>query len=327
MTYSFFGTCFNDHNQLFDCLRSIKNQTIHPKEIILVNSGDKNIELEIGNIINIDKIKFVYIHQKLTRVKSLNLALEKSSSKYSFRFDSRSRFSKDYAEKALKVLEDKELKNSVVGGVPNVISISNNLESKICAEIMNSYYLFFFPRHRNFNYSGYASSIYLGCFVTSSLKDIKFNEKEALLSEDSLIIHDFLKKGLKAYISSSIKIEYVSRGSFLNLMRLFNTYGYCRANTILVSKKLFISKRHFFVCFFIGISFFILLQFSLKYLIFLPLILLIFNFYCEILLYRKRNNLFVPLCGTLCQFSWISGFLWRLISNFKNKQTKSNFIS
>ena len=68
----------------------------------------------------------------------------------------------------------------------------------------------------------------MGCFVTSILKDIRFNEKEALLSEDSLIINDFIEKGFKAYISSSIKLEYVSRSSFLNLLRLFNTYGYCR---------------------------------------------------------------------------------------------------
>ena len=57
MNYSFFGTCSNDHNQLFDCLGTILNQTISPKEIILVNSGDANIELEIGNMINEEKIK------------------------------------------------------------------------------------------------------------------------------------------------------------------------------------------------------------------------------------------------------------------------------
>ena len=103
MNYSFFGTCSNDHNQLFGCLRTILNQTISPKEIILVNSGDSNIELDIGNMINQEKIKFVYIHKKLARVESLNLALDNSTADYSFRFDTRTRFSKDYAEKGLKV--------------------------------------------------------------------------------------------------------------------------------------------------------------------------------------------------------------------------------
>ena len=327
MNYSFFGTCSNDHNQLFGCLRTILNQTISPKEIILVNSGDSNIELDIGNMINQEKIKFVYIHKKLARVESLNLALDNSTADYSFRFDTRTRFSKDYAEKALKVLKDKNLKNSVVGGVPLAVSECNKFESKVCAEIMNSSYLFFFPKHRNLNYSGYASSIYLGCFETSILKDIKFNEKEALLSEDSLIINDFLEKGFKAYISSKIKLSYICRSSFLNLIRLFNTYGYCRLNSILVSKKLFISKRHFFVFIALVINFLVLIQISIIYLIFLPLLLLLFNFYNEITFYKKRKSLIVPIYGTLCQFSWIAGFLWSFISIFRNKQIKSNFIS
>ena len=42
---------------------------------------------------------------------------------------------------------------------------------------------------------------------------------------------------------------------------------------------------------------------------------------------KKRSNLFVPIYGTLCQFSWIAGFLWGLISSFRNKHIKSNFIS
>lgn len=327
MSYSFFGTCFNDHNQLFDCLLSIANQTIIPKELILVNSGDTYIEKEILKIIKSKKIKLVYIHRKLPRVESLNLALDKSTAKYSFRFDTRSRFKKDYAKKALEILEENNLNNSVVGGVPFVVSKSNKLESKVCAEIMNSPYLFFFPKHRNANYSGYASSIYLGCFVTSILKDIRFNEKEALLSEDSLIINDFIEKGFNAYVSSSIKLEYVCRSSFLNLLRLFNTYGYCRINTILISRKLFISRRHFFVSLALIINFLILIQFSITYLIFIPFLLLIFNFYCEIVFLRRGFNFLVPICGTICQFSWIMGFLWGLISNFRTNQKKSNFIS
>ena len=36
MNYSFFGTCYSDHKQFFDCLQTIIDQTIRPKEIILV---------------------------------------------------------------------------------------------------------------------------------------------------------------------------------------------------------------------------------------------------------------------------------------------------
>ena len=49
MKYSFFGTCVNDYEQLFDCLETMIEQTIMPSQIILVNSGEKNIEKLITN--------------------------------------------------------------------------------------------------------------------------------------------------------------------------------------------------------------------------------------------------------------------------------------
>ena len=44
MSYSFFGTCYSDHQQFFDCLQTILDQTIRPNEIILVNSGEVDLE-------------------------------------------------------------------------------------------------------------------------------------------------------------------------------------------------------------------------------------------------------------------------------------------
>ena len=247
MNYSFFGTCANDYDQLFGCLNTILKQSIIPKEIILVNAGKKNIKQKILDIIDKKKIKILYFEENLSRVKSLNLAIKHSTSTYSFRFDTRTRFSRDYAENALKLLNNQSLNAYVVGGSPVVIPEAENFESILCAEIMNRSYIFFYPKHRNTKYSGYSSSIYLGCFDTYYLKQIRFNEKKSLLSEDSLIINDFLERGLKAYISASIKVSYISRKSFMNILRLFNSYGYCRGNTILLSKKVFISYRHFFV--------------------------------------------------------------------------------
>ena len=129
MSYSFFGTCYCDHQQFFDCLQTILDQTIRPNEIILVNSGEVNLEKKILERIHNKKIKLVYIHRKLSIVKALNLAIEKSSSEFSFRFDTRSRFSKNYAEGALFALRNENLNAAVVGGVPKVLSISNRFKS------------------------------------------------------------------------------------------------------------------------------------------------------------------------------------------------------
>ena len=44
------------------------------------------------------------VKKKLNRVKSLNISIDFSISEYSFRFDTRTRFSKNYAENALNIL-------------------------------------------------------------------------------------------------------------------------------------------------------------------------------------------------------------------------------
>ena len=65
---------------------------LNKKTVVSASSIEKDIKSK--------KIKLVYIHRKLPRVESLNLALDKSTAKYSFRFDTRSRFKKDYAKTA-----------------------------------------------------------------------------------------------------------------------------------------------------------------------------------------------------------------------------------
>ena len=222
MNYSFFGTCANDYEQFYGCLQTIIEQSHKPNQIILVNAGQKNIEKKILSKLTKSNIELIYIQKKLSRVKALNVAIEYCESEYSFRYDTRSRFSNNYAEKALNILSDKSILAEVVGGVPEIIPEEKNYQSILCAEIINRSYIFFYPKHRNIKYSGYSSSIYLGCFRTNSLKKIRFNEKKALISEDSLIISDFLKKGFKAYLSSKINLFYISRSSIKNILKLFN---------------------------------------------------------------------------------------------------------
>ena len=103
MTYSFFGTCFEDTDLTIDCIKSICCQTILPKEIILINSGSKKIKRQLENLLSPKKIKLIYLEKNLSRIKSLNLAISQTSSKYIFRFDARSRFSRDFAQNALYV--------------------------------------------------------------------------------------------------------------------------------------------------------------------------------------------------------------------------------
>lgn len=324
--YSFFGTCANDYFHARNVIKTIILQTIKPKEVILVDSGDKNNYKKYFNFLNSKNIDFIYVYKKLPRVKALNLAISKVTSEFCFRFDTRTRFEKNYAEESLRILLNKKTNLFFVGGVPEVIPEDESFSSIICSEIMRRSYVFFYPRHRRIGYSGYASSIYLGCFKTNILKKIKYREDTFLISEDSLLASDFISENFKLWLSSNIKLKYVARSSLINILRLFNTYGFCRFNTILSSGKLHSKKRYFYLI--IGsLSYFIISLMLWPYLIFLfPFVLIFINIYGELFQKNFSKNLIMPLLASLCQLSWIIGFAWAFLISFKINKLNSNFI-
>jgi len=327
MSYSFFGTCANDHEQFFICLETIISQTIQPKELILVDSGTFDIKDKIQEKIANKNISLIYIFQKLPRVKALNVAINHSSSKISCRFDSRSRFDNNYAKNVLMIFNDRSIDAKVVGGSPNIICENKNFESILSSGLIKRSYIFFYPNHRKSNFNGYSSSVYLGCFDTKILKEIKYRDSVNLISEDSLIIYDFLKQGYKTFISSKVKISYVSRTSFFKTIKLFNNYGYCRASTILMTKNLFLSMRHLRVSLIFLIISLLLIKKSFSFLFLLPLFLFLFNLIGELFTNSDKRSILFPICGTLCQLAWIVGFIWKILTIFKSREKNTNFIS
>ena len=85
---------------------------------------------------------------------------------------------------------------------------------------------------------------------------------------------------------------------------------------IFVSKKIFISLRHLIVFILIFLIILILLNYSFKSIFCFPLFLFIFNCIGEIKHLRNGLKMYLPFYATLCQFSWIVGFFWNLITIF-----------
>ncbi len=325
MTYSFFGTCANDFEHMGKCLKTIIDQTLIPNQIILIDSGTIYREEYYKKIIKTNTIEFIYKFEDSSRVEALNLAINEITSEYAIRYDSRTRFSANYAYNALKILREKSLK--YVGGVPSVLPENNKRVSEYCAGIMRRGYIFLYPRHRRFNYDGYSSSIYLGCFDSNILKSILYRQKVSLISEDSLLSSDFRSRGYIPYISSFLKLSYVSRSSLIGILRLFNTYGYCRFNTLKSAKKIHSIFRYLFLCTLFCI-FAVISYWNLTFAISLFIsFLFIFNFTSEILIVYDNRSYIYPITATLCQISWISGFIWSFISIFRISRKKTNFIT
>ncbi len=333
--YTFFGTCANDHNHTKLVLKTIISQTIKPKDVILIDSGKKNNMKELSDLFDAYDINLIYLFKQLSRVEALNLAIENISTEFCMRFDTRTRFSNTYAEEALKILKDEKLGLFFIGGVPEVIPEKISYSGLICSEIMRRAYVFFYPRHRQIGYSGFSSSIYLGCFKTEILKKIKYRKDVYLISEDSLLASDYVSKNYKLWLSSCLKLEYVSRASVFNTLRLFNTYGYCRFNSIVLSWNVHSKKRYLsalILCF----SYFTITNqyFPFNLLIF-PVLILIINIYGELTFRNinkdknknKNKNYIVPLFATICQLSWGCGFIWASLVSFRLNKKKSNFIT
>ena len=330
MDYCFFGTCANDYTHLKEVLKTIIVQSMKPKEVVIIDSGDVNNFIELKGILDLKKIKIKYIFKKLSRVEALNLAIENISTQYCIRFDTRTRFSKCYAEEALKILNDKKLGLCFIGGVPDVVPEKKSFTGIICSEIMRRSYVFFYPRHRKIGYTGFSSSIYLGCFETKILKNIKYRSDIYLISEDSLLASDYASNNFKLWLSSSLKLNYVARSSIVNTLRLFNTYGYCRFNSIVLSGNVH-SKKRYLSLLVIFLSYFILTHnFLIISLLIFPLFILCLNIYGELTFKNKNKIKFIyvlePIFASICQFSWIIGFFWALLLCFRLNKPKSNFI-
>ena len=325
MNYSFFGTCYNDTDLTIECIKTICNQTVLPKEIVLINSGSNKIKPKLDDLLYPKKIKLIYIEKSLSRTKSLNLAIKNTSSYYIFRFDARTRFKKDYSEKALEFFSNNP-NYFYIGGVPEIIALDNTFNAIISSGILSRSYIFGYPRHRMQNYEGPSNSIYLGCFNSAILKSILYRERVSIISEDSLLSSDFLSAGYQPFISSKLKFSYLCRPSIISTIRLFNTYGYCRLNTIFSSLTIHSPGRYLALfLIFLNFIFFLFID-SGKTLIFSFILVFLYNFLSEINYSKFKIDIKYPIFAIICQSSWILGLFWGLINYANVKSKKSNFI-
>ena len=143
MNYSFFGTCFKDHKYAKNCILSILHQSIKPKEIIIIDSGNsRKFKKWFIKKTTENKITPIYSNEVIPRVVALNKAIKSSKSKYLMRFDSRSIFPINYA---FHCLEQLKKGYKIVGGVAIADCDENNFQANLCKIVMNSSYTFGYP--------------------------------------------------------------------------------------------------------------------------------------------------------------------------------------
>ena len=308
--YSFFATCYDDQDLIIGSISSILTQTIIPSSIIIVDSGSSSLlSAHIADLMPIyPAIKFIHIHRKLPRVQALNLAISFVEHPFCFRFDSRSRFCPTYVEVLLPLLTSNA--HQIVGAVPTTVPGNSSLQAYLCSEIMHRAYIFGSPRHRRSNYIGKTSSVYLGGFNSSTLKQIKYRESPYIFSEDSVLSADFISRSYIPCIGNT-RVDYLCRSTISSIVHLFVSYGECRANAFIYQRSTYgIGRYMFFLSLFVLIlSTLVALSLSPLQIIFsLVLVLFLYNLLSELFYCRSILTIHFPFLALLCQFSWIFGF-------------------
>ena len=76
------------------------------------------------------------------------------------------------------------------------------------------------------------------------LKETLFREEISLISEDSQLCQDIISKGYVIYMSEKLQLKYLCRQNIINVLKLFRTYGRCRARTIISTKTIHDLKKY-----------------------------------------------------------------------------------
>ncbi|AFZ49081.1 glycosyltransferase family 2 protein [Dactylococcopsis salina] len=218
---------YNEANDIEAVILSFLHQQYPDLEEILIadggsTDGSQNIVKQIAE--NNPQVKLIYNPNK-TQSYALNLMLEKAKGDIFLRADAHSEYANDYIEKCVKNLINTQALN--VGGSQRFIA-KNNFQSGV-ALASKSYLGNGNARYRDSQYTGYADTVYLGCFWRETLVKMRGYDVEATPNEDAELNLRLLKKQEQAvYINSDIRAWYTPRSTPKALWIQYFKYGRAR---------------------------------------------------------------------------------------------------
>jgi glycosyltransferase involved in cell wall biosynthesis len=163
---------------------------------------------------------------------ALNIALENSQGEIFLRADAHCDYALDYVEKCVKALQNSKADN--VGGAQRFVA-NNNFQAAI-ALASRSWFGSGGAKYRDPNYSGYADTVYLGCFwrkallevsqTVSELTTLNVFDTSQITNQDAELNQKLLAKNPQAiYISSEIEVWYYPRKTWISLWKQYFKYG------------------------------------------------------------------------------------------------------
>ena len=138
------------------------------------------------------------------------------------RADGHCHYMEDYVERCVSVMLKTGARN--VGGAQRYMA-KNRIQAGI-AFAVKSLLGNGGAKYMDIQYSGYADTVFLGCFNTTDLREIGgFNTENVTNQDSELNLRLIEKHGPTVYVSSEIKSWYYPRDTFFKLFKQYFRYG------------------------------------------------------------------------------------------------------
>jgi succinoglycan biosynthesis protein ExoA len=212
-----------------DCIEKVVRsflQTSYPNliEVIIADGGSTDgTQNIIHQIISTEdsRVKLLHNFQKIQSA-GLNLILEHCTGDIFLRADAHSDYSSDYIERCVEALLISKAHN--VGGAQRFVAKTPFQAGAALAArslLGNGG-----AKYRNPDYSGYADTVYLGCFWKKDLITLDAYHNHNITNEDAEL-NQQLKKIYKnaIYIDSKIRVWYYPRSTWKSLFVQYFKYG------------------------------------------------------------------------------------------------------
>jgi len=325
----------NEHNYIKDCVMQFVYQT-YPKdklEVLVLDGmsedGTREIVTRESEIVN---RKFGIIiklldNPKGQRASGLNIGIRNARGDVIIRIDVRTVIPPDYVEKCVRMLRETGADN--VGGVqkPIMVQSAGLLTQEAIGLALSHPFGVGNAQFRLGKKSGYVDTVYLGCFRREIFDKVGlFDEKSAVISEDSDINQRIRDAGGRVYLNKDIVAYYYVRDNFKDLWKLYFRYGGAKAGNLIKNKKLTAWRQLVPPTFLMVIVFLALLSVFSSYFLYLLLTilgtytladLLVSTYLC---VRHKKLSLLLRLFITfsIMHFSWAFGFFSRLLQRPKS---------
>jgi|TARA_R100000005_G_C4986467_1_gene194684 glycosyltransferase involved in cell wall biosynthesis len=220
-------------------------------EILVADGGssDNTQELVKKMAIDDDRIKLIQNPEKYQSF-ALNRMIEEAEGEIFLRADGHCLYQDDYLAKNIEVFLGTKSKN--VGGSQRYVA-SNKVQAGTSLAV-KSFLGNGGAKYMNENYSGYADTVFLGCFWTKDLKEVGGFSTKNITNQDSELNLRFIEQfgSESIFVSPEIKSWYYPRDSYPGLFKQYFRYGRGRLLTKLLHPKSSPIRGtipFFFICF------------------------------------------------------------------------------